>query len=174
MAILALIATITLIAFIRALFITVDPIATFQKPFSPLRKEMESINFSLLVKAQSHLSPPAKKKIPKMSLNHALETIQTPWFWKNKASLEDLFLKTIFLVASGNRCSELAACTRQGKVSPSRATKHHSHQRRLSCQVSNQEQDASSCCLPFHSHKTSALASIRLVFIIRKILASFT
>ena len=73
-------------------------------------------DFSLLARAQFHLSPPVKKKIPKWSLNHALETLQSPRFRNNTASLEDLFLKTIFLVAvaSGNRCSELAACTREG------------------------------------------------------------
>ena len=73
-------------------------------------------DFSLLAKAQFHLSPPVQKKIPKWSLNHALETLQTPRFRNNSASLEDLFLKTIFLVAiaSGNRCSELAACIREG------------------------------------------------------------
>ena len=73
-------------------------------------------DFSLLAKAQFHLSPPMQKKIPNWHLNHALETLQTPRFRKNSASLEDLFLKTIFLVAvaSGNRCSELAACTREG------------------------------------------------------------
>ena len=56
-------------------------------------------DFSLLARAQFHLSPPAKKKIPKWSLNHALETLQNPRFRNNTASLEDLFLKTIFLVA---------------------------------------------------------------------------
>ena len=73
-------------------------------------------DFSLLARAQFYLSPPVQKKIPKWSLNHALETLQAPRFRNNSASLEDLFLKTIFLVAiaSGNRCSELAACIREG------------------------------------------------------------
>ena len=73
-------------------------------------------NFSLLAKAQFHLSPPTQRKLPKWSLNHALETLQTPRFRNNTASMQDLFLKTIFFVAvaSGIRCSELAACTREG------------------------------------------------------------
>ena len=73
-------------------------------------------NFSLLAKAQFHLSPPTQRKLPQWSLNHALEILQTPRFRNSTASSEDLFLKTIFLVAvaSGNRCSELAACTREG------------------------------------------------------------
>ena len=73
-------------------------------------------DFSLLAKAQFHLSPPVPRKVPKWSLNHALESLQAVRFRNNSASLEDLFLKTIFLVAiaSGNRCSELAACTREG------------------------------------------------------------
>ena len=66
--------------------------------------------------AQFHLSPPLQKKLTKWSLNHALKTLQTPRFRNTSTSPEDLFLKTIFLVAiaSGNRCSELAACTREG------------------------------------------------------------
>ena len=73
-------------------------------------------DFSQLAKAQFHLSPPTQRKLPKWSLNHVLETLRTPRFRNSTASLEDLFLKTIFLVAvaSGNRCSELAACTREG------------------------------------------------------------
>ena len=84
-------------------------------------KEAFEINFAdrdflLLAKAQFHLSPPTQRKLPQWSLNHALETLQTPRFTNSTASSEDLFLKTIFLVtvASGNRCSELAACTREG------------------------------------------------------------
>ena len=84
-------------------------------------------DFSLLAKAQFHLSPPTQRKLPKWSLNHALETLQTPRFRNNTASMEDLFLKTIFLVAiaSGNRCSELAACTREGISFDSNT--HHSY-----------------------------------------------
>ena len=66
-------------------------------------------DFSLLAKAQFHLSLPARKKIPKWSLNDALKTLLSPRFRNSTAFLEDIFLKTIFLVASGNRCSELAA-----------------------------------------------------------------
>ena len=84
-------------------------------------KEVFDINFadkdfSLLAKAQFHLSPPVPKKVPKWSLNHALESLQTPRFRNCSASLEDLFLKIVFLVAiaSGNRCSEMAACIREG------------------------------------------------------------
>ena len=73
-------------------------------------------DFSLLAKAQFHLSPPTQRKLPKWSLNHSLKTLHTPRFRNNTASMEDLFLKTNFFVAvaSGNRCSELAACTREG------------------------------------------------------------
>ena len=84
-------------------------------------KEAFKINFAdrnllLLADAQFHLPPPTQRKLSKWSLNHALETLQTPRFRNSTASLEVLFLKTIFLVAvaSGNRCSELAACTREG------------------------------------------------------------
>ena len=75
----------------------------------------EDRDFLLLAKAHFHLSPPTQRKLSKWSLNHALETLQTPRFRNNTASLEDLFLKMFFLVAvaSGNRCSELAACTRE-------------------------------------------------------------
>lgn len=71
-------------------------------------------DFSLLARAQFNLNPPLAKKIPKWSLNHALESLQSHQFRTNTASLEKLFLKAIFLtaLASGNRVSELAAITR--------------------------------------------------------------
>jgi len=73
--------------------------------------------FSLLAKAQFLSQPPTTPKLPSWSLNRALETLSNHPF-KPPTSLENLFLKTIFLVAlaSGNRVSELAACVRTGSV----------------------------------------------------------
>ena len=44
-------------------------------------------DFSLLAKPQFYLSPPVPKKVPKWSLDHALESLQTPRFRNYSASL---------------------------------------------------------------------------------------
>ena len=76
--------------------------------------------FSLLSRAQFNLNPPARRLIPSWSLDSALESLQAKD--SSNLSLEELFLKTIFLVsvASGNRASELAAIDRS-KISFSRS-----------------------------------------------------
>ena len=78
-------------------------------------KEAFEINFAdrdLSTKLGSTSLRPLKESFP----NGPSITLQTPRFRNSTASLEDLFLKTIFLVAvtSGNRCSQLAACTSEG------------------------------------------------------------
>lgn len=72
-------------------------------------------DFHLLARSQFLSSPPPQKQVPQWSLNHALESLQSPRFRSMNISLRDLFLKTLFLtaLASGNRVSELAAITRE-------------------------------------------------------------
>ena len=81
--------------------------------------------FNLLSRSQFLEKPAPGKKIPSWSLNHALEFFNAPRFNVKRCSLRDLFLKTLFLtaVASGNRCSELAACAREGiNIKPNKVT----------------------------------------------------
>jgi len=77
--------------------------------------ETSDKEFGLLAKAQFLSKPPLKPALPSWSLNRALESLSSPPF-KHPKSPEHLLLKTLFLVAlaSGNRVSELAACTRSG------------------------------------------------------------
>ena len=129
-------------------------------------------NFSLLAKPQFHLSPPVPKKVPKWSLDHALESLQTPRFQNNSASLYDPLPKTISLVAitSGNRCSELAACKREGITFEDKS--HYTYQGRLPLKDPNYGQVASSSHLPVHNHKTPALSSLRSVLLTGEVVPS--
>ena len=144
----------------------------FRSPL-PLRAmdiNFADIDFSLLAEAQFFLSPPSQEKIPKWSLNHALESLQTIRFRSSAASLEDPFLKTIFLKQQMFR----ASCLHRGRHLFRGQQGHHSHQGRLSFQESNHGQDASSRYHSFHGYKTPALPSLRLVFLHRKVLTSST
>ena len=86
----------------------------------PLRSafgiDFEHESFSLLTRSQFLQKPPATKKIPAWSLNVVLEAFSSFRFSEANLSQQDLFFKTIFLVAlaSGNRASELAAIVRTG------------------------------------------------------------
>ena len=80
-------------------------------------------DFSLLAKAQFHLSPPVPKKVPKWSLNHALESLQTPRFRNCSASLKDLFLKTSSSSPSPREIDAPSWSLALGKESPLRTTK---------------------------------------------------
>ena len=78
--------------------------------------DFEHESFSLLTRSQFLQKPPATKKIPAWSLNVVLEAFSSFRFSEANLSQQDLFFKTIFLVAlaSGNRASELAAIVRTG------------------------------------------------------------
>lgn len=86
----------------------------------PLREafglDLNSNEFSLLSRSLFLQCPPRPKKVPRWSIDTALNTFQSSRFCLQSACLEDLFLKTIFLttLASGNRASELAATIREG------------------------------------------------------------
>ena len=81
--------------------------------------------FSLLARAQFLAKPPVPRIVPAWSLNKAFTKLSTKRFSSPSGSLEDLLLKTLFLVAlaSGNRASELAATTREGaSIAPTSCT----------------------------------------------------
>lgn len=73
-------------------------------------------SFNLLTRSQFIENPPQPKKIPSWSLDVVLEALSTQRFSLELITPKDLLLKTLFLVAlaSGNRCSELAATRRGG------------------------------------------------------------
>lgn len=72
--------------------------------------------FELLARSQFLQDPPKRKIIPSWSMDVALETLSKPPFLKNNIDMEELLLKTLFLIAlaTGNRSSELAATVREG------------------------------------------------------------
>ena len=76
--------------------------------------DVKASEFSLLAKAQFIMRPPRAKIIPQWSISAALKSLEEPRFTRVDIAPEDLFLKTLFLVAlaSGNRVSELAALDR--------------------------------------------------------------
>lgn len=73
-------------------------------------------SFNLLTRSQFLQNPPQLRKIPSWSVNVVLEALSAQRFSIRQAAPKDLFMKTLFLVAlaSGNRCSELAAMRRTG------------------------------------------------------------
>ena len=69
-------------------------------------------------------SPPVKKTPPDWNLETVLDTFRSPRYSNNSASIRDLTLKTLFLVAlaSGNRASELTHMSRpHSQISKKRA-----------------------------------------------------
>ena len=73
--------------------------------------DVKDSEFSLLVKAQFLMRPPRTKIVPQWSVSAALGALGSQLCSGADISSEDLFLKTVFLVAlaSRNIVSELAA-----------------------------------------------------------------
>ena len=76
--------------------------------------DVKESEFGLLAKAQFLARPPRTKIVPQWSVSAALAALKEPRFSRPDIASNDLFLKTLFLVAlaSGNRVSELAALDR--------------------------------------------------------------
>ena len=80
--------------------------------------DVASKEFSLLSRAMFLHKPPRPRLFPSWSINKVLEFFSQAKFHLRWASIHDLLLKTLFLVAlaSGSRISELAALSRRGIV----------------------------------------------------------
>ena len=70
--------------------------------------------FSLIARSQFIENPPQRRIIPNWKLSKVLSLLEQPQFENNKASPNNLLLKSLFLVAlaTGNRVSEIAAMSR--------------------------------------------------------------